>query len=88
VYGALFGIFSVKRELKLAEVGRLNQEIWALETEVRNRQDDPLLVPRLLNKYLWLMDHYAAGGEKPAAIGDTMLKIKILAPELYARYLA
>ena len=35
VYGCLFGVFSVKRELKQVEAGRLKQSIFTLETEFR-----------------------------------------------------
>ncbi|MDR2767556.1 MAG: hypothetical protein LBB82_04435 [Treponema sp.] len=85
VYGALFGVFSVKRELKLAELGRLKQVIFTLENEMRNGAGG-LLVPRLINRYLWLIDHYENVHEDTALIEQTMLKIKIADPVLYDRY--
>ncbi|GHV65314.1 hypothetical protein AGMMS49587_19360 [Spirochaetia bacterium] len=36
VYGCLFGVFSVKRELKPVELGRLRQSIFFLENEIRS----------------------------------------------------
>ncbi|GHV29224.1 hypothetical protein AGMMS4952_14620 [Spirochaetia bacterium] len=87
-YGRLFGIFSVKRELKQVEVGRLKQSIFALESAIRNRPEDlNLLIPRLINRYFWLIDHYENVEEDPSLIEETLLKIKIVDPALYERYM-
>ncbi|MDR2470681.1 MAG: hypothetical protein LBD09_01050 [Treponema sp.] len=89
VYGALYGVFSVKRELKLAELGKLKQSIFTLENEVRGKsgtEAGTLLVPRLINRYLWLIDHYENSGADPALIEETMLKIKLADRAVYERY--
>jgi len=88
VYGALFGVFSVKRELKLAELGKLKQSIFSLENEARAKtgMDTAFLVPRLINRYLWLIDHYENVKADPALIEETMLKIKIVNPAIYEQY--
>jgi tetratricopeptide (TPR) repeat protein len=87
VYGSLWGVFSVKRELKQVEVGRLKQSIFNLDTE---RQANPdraaLLKPRLLNRYFWLIDHYESRRENPELIEETLLKIKVTDPDIYERY--
>jgi hypothetical protein len=87
VYGHLFGVFSVKRELKQVEAGRLKQSIFSLETE---REANPgkrdALKPRLLNRYFWLIDHYENNHEDPALIEETLLKIKVTDPEIFRRY--
>jgi tetratricopeptide (TPR) repeat protein len=88
IYGRLFGVFSVKRELKSIELGRLKQSIFSLENEVRSRPETvSLLIPRLINRYFWLIDHYENIREDPGLIEETMLKIKILSPEIYERYM-
>jgi tetratricopeptide (TPR) repeat protein len=88
IYGCLFGVFSVKRELKSIELGRLKQSIFSLENEVRGRPETAsLLIPRLINRYFWLIDHYENIREDPGHIEETMLKIKILNPEIYERYM-
>jgi tetratricopeptide (TPR) repeat protein len=88
IYGCLFGVFSVKRELKPIEVGRLKQAVFSMENEIRGRPDHmALLIPRLINRYFWLIDHYENVREDPGLIEETMLKIKILDPELYKRYM-
>ncbi|GHV79476.1 hypothetical protein AGMMS49944_12670 [Spirochaetia bacterium] len=88
IYGCLFGVFSVKRELKQIEVGRLKQSIFTLENAVRGKPEDlNLLTPRLINRYFWLIDHYENVQEDPALIEETLLKIKIVDPAVYERYM-
>jgi len=87
VYGALYGVFSVKRELKLAELGKLKQSIFTLENEVRGKGETMgLLIPHLINRYLWLIDHYEHIKADPSLIEETMLKIKLANPAVYERY--
>jgi tetratricopeptide (TPR) repeat protein len=98
VYGALKGVFSVKRELKLAELGKLKQSIFSLENEIRGktgRKADSkadnsglsFLKPRLINRYLWLIDHYEYSKADPALIEETMLKIKIVDGAVYKNFM-
>ncbi|MCL1928599.1 MAG: hypothetical protein FWG07_07390 [Treponema sp.] len=93
IYGPLYGFFNVKRELKLAELGKLKQSIFTLENEVRSKAGSKaeeagvnLLKPRLINRYLWLIDHYENVKADPALIEETMLKIKLVDPAVYERY--
>jgi tetratricopeptide (TPR) repeat protein len=98
VLGSLLGVFSVKRELKSAELGRLKQSIFALENELRLR-NDPIVKPRLLNRYIWLLDHYEneirkAGlteneiMEFQSFIEQTKIKFKILSPKIFAEFMS
>jgi tetratricopeptide (TPR) repeat protein len=93
IYGVLYGVFSVSRKLNIAELGKLKQSIFTLENEVRvktgNKTEDPgvgLKKPRLINRYLWLIDHYEHVKAEPALIEETMLKIKIVDSAVYERY--
>ena len=89
VYGALLGVFSVKRELKLAELGKLKQAVFALENEVRtNGEESQTAAPRLLNRYLWLLDHYENTGENDAQIKEIQLKIQFIDGAIYERYMS
>jgi tetratricopeptide (TPR) repeat protein len=89
IYGSLFGVFSIRRELKPVELGRLKQSIYSLETELRSAPERGALIkPRLLNRYFWLIDHYENGGENPVLVEETMLKIKLIDPVIYDRYRA
>jgi len=88
VYGRLWGVFSVKRELKAIEFGRLKQSIFTLETECRgNPAKSAALKPRLINRYFWLIDYYENKREDPNLIEEVLLKIKVTDPEIFERYL-
>ncbi|GMO48947.1 MAG: hypothetical protein Ta2G_05460 [Termitinemataceae bacterium] len=88
VYGALFGVFSVKRALKLTEAARLKQSIFLLENEVvTNPEEKNVLVPRLINKYLWLMDYYENEKDAYSLIEVIKLKIKLIEPSIYERFM-
>ncbi|GHT94804.1 hypothetical protein FACS1894141_2220 [Spirochaetia bacterium] len=88
IYGCLLGVFSIKRELKPVELGRLKQSIFSLENEIRSRPDnDSLLRPRLINRYFWLVDHFENVRADPGLVEETMLKIKIIDPAIYQRYI-
>jgi tetratricopeptide (TPR) repeat protein len=88
VYGCLFGVFSVKRELKQAEISRLKQSIFALENEIGHSGTDQshLLKPRLINRYFWLIDHYENTRDDPGVVEDTMRKLKIIDKSIYEWY--
>jgi tetratricopeptide (TPR) repeat protein len=88
VYGVLFGVFTVKRELRAIELGKLKQSIFSLENEIRERPAEAAtLSPRLINRYFWLIDHYVNAGEEKNRIDETLLKIKVQEPAVYERYI-
>jgi len=87
VYGYLWGVFSVKRELKQMEAGRLKQSIFSLQAEYEsNPARREILKPRLLNQYFWLIDYYESKGEDHSLIEETLLKIKVTDPGIYSMY--
>lgn len=87
VEGVLTGVLNVKRELRALEVGKLKQNIYALETELRDTESEPLLIiPRLINNYFWIIDHYTAIHEDRAKINEILLKIKLLDADIYEKY--
>jgi tetratricopeptide (TPR) repeat protein len=87
IYGALFGVFSVKRELKQVELSRLKQSISSLENELRGSSGAGLIKPRLINRYFWLIDHFENTRESPEIIEETLLKIKIIDRSIHDRYI-
>jgi len=88
VYGRLWGVFTVQRELKPIEFGRLKQSILTLETECRgNPGQIAILKPRLINRYLWLIDYYEFKREDPDLIEVVKMNIKLTDSEIYERYL-
>jgi tetratricopeptide (TPR) repeat protein len=87
VYGYLWQVFSVKRELKQMEAGRLKQTIFSLEAEYdANPSRRGILKPRLLNHYFWLIDHYEISREDSSFIDEALLKIKVTDPDIYKMY--
>ncbi|MCL2808728.1 MAG: hypothetical protein FWD24_01540 [Treponema sp.] len=87
VYGFLWGVFSVKRELKQMEAGRLKQSIFSLEAEYEsNPAKRDILKPRLLNHYFWLIDHCEISHEDSSLVEETLLKIKVTDPDIYNMY--
>jgi len=87
VYGKLWGVFSVIRELKPIEFGRLRQSIFAMETECRgNPNRAAALKPRLINRYFWLIDYYDIKKEDSYLREEVLLKIKVTDPDIYDRY--
>ncbi len=88
VYGILCGIFNIKRELTSQEVGRLKQNIYAMESEFKDPScNKDTLVPTLLNSYFWLIDHYVLTHENTAKVNEVLLKLKILDSSVYEAYI-
>jgi tetratricopeptide (TPR) repeat protein len=91
VWGCCWRIFSIKRELKPVELGRLKQSILSLENEYRSKNGDgsnekSRIKPRLLNRYFWLIDYCEHSRDTTGLIDETMLKIKFIDPLVYEQY--
>jgi tetratricopeptide (TPR) repeat protein len=87
VYGKLYGVFTILREMKALEAGKLKQAIYALETNLKEPgADRAVKVPRLINHYFWLVDYLTMKQEDRGKIDETLLKIKLLDEGIYKRY--
>lgn len=87
VYGTLLGVFNIKRELKTQESGKIRQEIFAKENELKDPDNDSTIIkPRLLNLYFWIIDNYVLAKESVSKTNEYLLRIKILDPAIYALY--
>ncbi|MGA2642008.1 MAG: tetratricopeptide repeat protein [Spirochaetia bacterium] len=87
VYGAIWGVFSVKREMKPLELGKLKQAIYQLEKECRKPGPGrERAVPRLINRYLWLIDHYMTTGEPRERIEEVLAKLRETDPGVHEEY--
>lgn len=91
VYGVLYGVLSIKRELRAFEVGKLKQAIFSLENELKESGSNPaILIPRLINHYFWLVDYYVNSNDDERArsgINEILLKIKLLDPNIHEMYI-
>jgi len=86
VYGVLYSVFTVKRELRPLEYGKLKQEIYSLESRLQENPQDTLTVPRLINKYFWLIDHYIVNKESREKVEEILEKIKKINESVYELY--
>jgi len=87
VYGAIWGVLDVKRELSAVEYGRLKQSIYALKSEIAISNEKKLsLAPKLINHLLRLIDHYQISGANREAIDEVLMNIKLLSPVIYRNY--
>ena len=86
VYAVLYGVFNVKRELRAIEYGKLRQAIYSLQSDIRQNVDNEVLIPRLINKYFWLIDHYISIKEDRSTIDEVLMNIKLLSPSIYQQY--
>lgn len=86
VYGTVYGLFHVKRELRPLELGKLKQSIYQLEKEIEQEKQNSM-IPRLINRYFWLIDHYVNTSEDRLKIEEILQKIKELDPLIYEEYI-
>lgn len=87
VYGVLWGVFNIKREMKSQEIAKLKQDIYSMEMERKNPScDDEILIPRLLKSYFWLIDQYVLKNVMDTQTNEILLKIKILDSNIYDLY--
>lgn len=87
VYGVLWGIFNIKRELRSQEVIKLRQDIYSLENELKEPgTEHAILMPRLINLYFWLIDYYGLTNDNSKKINEVLLKIKLLDSAIYDLY--
>lgn len=88
VFGVLYGIFNITRDLTSQEFGRLRNDIYAMENEIKDPScNEEILIPKMLNSYFWLIDHYTLTHTSTAKINEILLKIKILDSSIYEMYI-
>jgi tetratricopeptide (TPR) repeat protein len=87
VHAVIRGAFSVKRDLKPLELGQLKQGINSLKADLHDGTGvRPLVLPKLLNRYFWLIDHFLSVKEDRSKIEDILLNIKLLDQRIYELY--
>ncbi|NNM67024.1 MAG: tetratricopeptide repeat protein [Spirochaetales bacterium] len=87
VYGVIHGVFNVRRDLKPLELGQLKQSIFAFKNEIQeNTSRQGVLLPRLINRYFWLIDHFLSVKEERSKIEEVLLNIKLLDERIFTLY--
>jgi tetratricopeptide (TPR) repeat protein len=88
IYGNIYGVLNVKRELKPLEFGKLKQAIFDYEQKIETSEEEQtILIPRLLNKYFWLIDHLIASKSDRFKIEEILAKVKELNHKIYEKYI-
>lgn len=88
VYGVLFGVLNVKRELRSLEYGKLKQSIFSLQSQLSDDgKRNYTTEPRLLNRYFWLIDHYIASGDTREKVDDALQRIREINDSVYEYYI-
>ena len=87
VYGVIYGVFNVKRELRSLEYGKLKQSIFTLQSQLADDGDRGVETePRLLNRYFWLIDHYISSGDSREKVDEVLEKIRLVNSDIYEHY--
>jgi tetratricopeptide (TPR) repeat protein len=90
VYAVIWGVFNVKRELKPLELGKLKQSIFSLEnriTDTDSENERAVLIPRLINRYFWLIDHNIITNEPREKVEEVLRKIRVIDESVYEQYI-
>ncbi len=88
VYGRVFNIFNVYREILPVEFGKLSQEIFFLEGKIGDfRENKNIVTARLLNCYFWLYDYYKNKNSGLEYMSDLELKIKKVSEKIYKEFI-
>ena len=88
VYGVLFGVLNVKRELRSLEYGKLKQSIFSFESRLEEEgKKENYIEPRLINRYFWLIDHYISSGDSRDKVDDVLKRLGKLNHSIYEQYI-
>ncbi len=89
VFGRIFGFFNVKRALTTLEYSNLVKQMRALEhkLEGEGRQQDPSLLPMLINCYLWMIDYHVSLQKYPDKITEIETQLREADYSVYQLYI-
>ena len=83
-------IFYVRRNLNKHQVESLKREVFNLENTMSRLGLDEIeatnILPRMLNKYLWLLDYYEHQNTNPENTGQIRSRLLALDSELFGDY--
>ena len=90
VFGFITDIFYVRRNLNKHQVESLKREVFNLENTMSRLGLDEIeatnILPRMLNKYLWLLDYYEHQNTNPENTGQIRSRLLALDSELFGDY--
>ena len=84
VYARIYGVFNVFREIIPVEFGKINQEIFFLESAVKDEISyNNTMTARLINCYLWLYDYFRLQKRDDEKRQEIEKKIKNLSEDIF-----
>lgn len=87
VYGVLLNYLNCKRELTAEETAKLKEEAGELEKQYHAKHfTDDDTVPRLINRYFWLLDYYVLQNSNEEYIKIYLDKLKEVDPKIHKEY--
>lgn len=86
VHAVIRGVFHSRRDLKPLELGQLKQGINSLKAELHTGGGRSLVLPKLLYRYFWLIEHFVSVKEDRSKVEDILLNIKLLDQRIYELY--
>jgi len=88
VYGVILNIFNVRRDLDYDEITKITQEADELEKDYNNMNfTDSHIEPKLINRYLWILDYYIFQSPNKEYKELYLKKLKDINTEIYNQYL-
>ena len=90
VFGYLTDVFYVRRNLNKHQVESLKREVFNLENSLKRLSIDDIdatnVIPRLLNKYLWLLDYYEHQNVNTQNSDDIRNRLLSLDKDLFEKF--
>ncbi|MBN1898053.1 MAG: hypothetical protein JW827_04685 [Spirochaetes bacterium] len=87
VYGTVMNVFNIKRELSIEEINKLATEAEEMEKDFYNEKfNHETILPKLINRYLWIIDYYVFQSPNKEYTRIYMNKLKEVHPQIYERY--
>lgn len=90
VYGFITDIFYVRRNLSKHQVESLKREVFNLEKSYNRLGVDDIdntnVLPRMINKYLWLLDYYDSQVTNPENLEQIRSRLIAIDKDLFYEY--
>ncbi len=90
IYGFITDIFYVRRNLSKHQVESLKREVFNLEKSYNRLGIDDIdntnVLPRMINKYLWLLDYYESQVTNPENLEQIRSRLIAIDKDLFYEY--
>ena len=87
VYGILLNKFKARREISSDELSRFIQEVQELENDYHTQKFiNERIEPKIINRYLWLLDYYSLQNKNKDYIKIYLNKLKDINKAVYEKY--